>query len=147
LLLGYVMSDSFLSWRPSTWAHSGKGVPSGAAKTMPAWLPSSSNGVIAIDGTKVAASASRDANRCYEQIAREVLEEARRIDEAEDELYGEARGDELPERLRTREGRRAALREAMRELAAAREAQGDDEDASDAEPLVAFDLGRGAVGQ
>jgi hypothetical protein len=34
------------------------------------------------------------------------------------------------------------LREAKRKLAVEREAQGDDEDASDAEPLVAFDLGR-----
>jgi transposase len=99
-------------------------------------------GVIAIDGTKVAANASRDANRCYEQIAREILEEARRIDEAEDELYGEARGDELPEQLRTREGRRAALQEAKRKLAGEREAQDDDEDASDGEPLVALDLDR-----
>jgi transposase len=80
-------------------------------------------GLIAIDGTKVSANASIDANRSYEQIAREILEEARRIDEAEDELYGEARGDELPERLRTREGRRAALREAKRKLAAEREAR------------------------
>jgi transposase len=99
-------------------------------------------GVVAIDGTKVAANASRDANRSYEQIAREMLEEARRIDEAEDELYGEARGDELPEQLRTREGRRAALREAKRKLAAERETQGDDEQASDDEPIVAFDLDR-----
>ena len=45
-------------------------------------------GVVAIDGTKVSANASRDANRCCEQVAREILEEARRIDEAEDELYG-----------------------------------------------------------
>jgi transposase len=73
-------------------------------------------GVVAIDGTKVAANASLDANRCYEQLAREILEEAGCIDAAEDELYGEARGDELPERLRTREGRRAALREAKRKL-------------------------------
>ena len=33
-------------------------------------------GVIAIDGTKVAANASRAANRGYEQIAREILAEA-----------------------------------------------------------------------
>jgi transposase len=99
-------------------------------------------GVIAIDGTKVAANASRDANRCYEQIAREVLEEARRVDEAEDELYGEARGDELPEQLRTREGRRAALREAKRKLDADREVRSDGEAASDAVPLVALDLDR-----
>src|SRR5207302_6543668 len=69
-------------------------------------------GVVAIDGTKVSANASMDANRTYRQIAKEILEEARRIDEAEDELHGEARGDELPEQLRTSEGRRKALREA-----------------------------------
>jgi transposase len=97
-------------------------------------------GVIAIDGTKVAANASRDANRSYEQIAREMLEEARHIDEAEDELYGDARDDELPEQLRTREGRRAALQEAKRKLAAEREARGDDGEASGAEPIVALDL-------
>ena len=40
----------------------------------------------------------------YQQIAREILEEADRIDREEDELYGEARGDELPEQLRTAGG-------------------------------------------
>jgi transposase len=99
-------------------------------------------GVIAIDGTKVAANASRDANRSYEQIARDLLEEARRIDEAEDALYGEARGDELPERLRTREGRRAALREAKRSLDAEPEAQRDGGAVVDDEPIVALDLDR-----
>jgi transposase len=73
-------------------------------------------GVIAIDGTKVAANASREANRSYGQIAREILAEAAETDRREDELYGEARGDELPERLRTSEGRRAALREAKAKL-------------------------------
>jgi transposase len=73
-------------------------------------------GVIAIDGTKVQANASMDANRSYQQIAKEILEEARRVDEAEDELYGDARGDELPEQLRTSEGRRTALREAKERL-------------------------------
>ena len=42
-------------------------------------------GLIAIDGTKVAANASRDADRDYEQIAREILEEAQDVDRAEDE--------------------------------------------------------------
>jgi transposase len=73
-------------------------------------------GVIAVDGTKVPANASRDANRDYEQLAREILEEAKAVDAAEDELYGDARGDELPEQLRTGEGRRAWLREAKRRL-------------------------------
>jgi transposase len=73
-------------------------------------------GVVAIDGTKVGANAARGANRSYEQIAREILAEAAEIDRREDELYGEARGDELPERFRTSAGRRAALREAKEEL-------------------------------
>src|ERR687890_1883053 len=34
-------------------------------------------GVIAIDGTKVHANASRDANLDYEQLAREIIEEAK----------------------------------------------------------------------
>jgi transposase len=73
-------------------------------------------GVVAIDGTKIQANASREANRSYERIAREILAEAAETDRREDELYGEARGDELPERLRTSEGRRAALREAKARL-------------------------------
>jgi transposase len=73
-------------------------------------------GVVAVDGTKIAANAARTANRGYEQIAREILAEAAETDRREDELYGGARGDELPERLRTSAGRRAALREAREEL-------------------------------
>ena len=83
-------------------------------------------GEIAIDGTRMRANASRDRNRGYESIVAEILREAERIDREEDERYGEARGDELPEPLRTREGRRAALAAARerieRERAAAVEA-------------------------
>jgi transposase len=74
-------------------------------------------GVIAVDGTKVHANASRFSSLDYQQLAGKILEEADRIDREEDELYGEARGDELPEQLQTAEGRRAALREAKRRLA------------------------------
>jgi transposase len=74
-------------------------------------------GVIAIDGTKVHANASRFSSVDYQQLARKILEEADQIDREEDELYGDARGDELPEQLRTPEGRREALREAKRRLA------------------------------
>src|SRR3954453_1937942 len=73
-------------------------------------------GVVAIDGTKIAANASLNANRDFGQIAREILEEAAETDRREDELYGDQRGDELPEHLRTREGRRKALREARERL-------------------------------
>jgi transposase len=72
--------------------------------------------VIAVDGTKLAADAADGAIRTYEQIAAEILAEAGRIDAAEDELHGDARGDELPEGLRTANGRRAWLREAKEEL-------------------------------
>ena len=82
-------------------------------------------GVVAIDGTKVAANASRSNNRSYGQIAREILAEADEIDRREDELYGEARGDELPERLRTAEGRKAALREAKEKLERERGQRGE----------------------
>jgi hypothetical protein len=49
----------------------------------------------------VHANASRDANVDYEQLAREIIEEAKAIDAAEDELYGDRRGDELPEERST----------------------------------------------
>jgi hypothetical protein len=76
--------------------------------------------VIALDGSKFAAAASDSAIRTYEQIAAEILEEAGRIDAAEDEIHGEARGDELPQHLARREGRRAWLREAKKRLDAER---------------------------
>jgi hypothetical protein len=88
-------------------------------------------GVVAIDGTKMSANASMNANREYVQIARAILREAAEIDQREDELYGDARGDELPEHLRTREGRRQALREAKERLTREREQAveaGDDDD-------------------
>ena len=77
-------------------------------------------GVIAIDGTKVHANASQHATRDYEQIAREILEEAGRVDAEEDEQFGERRGDELPSELATAQGRRGWLREAKRRLDAQR---------------------------
>jgi transposase len=80
-------------------------------------------GVVAVDGTKIAAAATHHATRSYEQIAREILEDAARIDAAEDELYGDARGDELPEGLRTSGDRRKVLREAKQALEAERAAQ------------------------
>jgi transposase len=91
-------------------------------------------GLIAIDGTKVHANASHHSNVDYEQLAREILKEAGEVDAAEDELYGEARGDELPEHLRTREGQRAALRAAKEKLARERAGRQDAEaDAPDAQ--------------
>jgi transposase len=69
-------------------------------------------GVIAIDGSRLAGNANRNRNREFKQIAREILAEHKAIDEAEDEQFGDARGDELPEQLRTPEGRREFFRQA-----------------------------------
>jgi transposase len=85
--------------------------------------------VIAIDGTKVHANASQHSTRDYEQIAREILEEADRVDAEEDEQFGERRGDELPPELATAQGRRGWLREAKRRL--------DDQRAEEARPIPA----------
>jgi transposase len=79
-------------------------------------------GVIAVDGTKLQANASRNENLDYEQLAREIVEEAKAVDAAEDELYGEVRGDELPEEFETAQGRRGWLREAKQRLEAERAA-------------------------
>jgi transposase len=73
-------------------------------------------GVITIDGTKIKANASMDQNRSYREIVTQILREAEEIDRREDELYGDSRGDELPEQLRTSEGRRQALAEAKRRI-------------------------------
>src|SRR3954467_2725246 len=53
--------------------------------------------VLAVDGTKLHANASGHANRDYEQLANEILVEAAAVDRAEDERFGDRRGDELPE--------------------------------------------------
>jgi hypothetical protein len=74
-------------------------------------------------------------------------------DGAEDELYGEAHGDELPERLRTPEGRREFFRRAKQQLRGERKDAGlteePDAEASeevplelDAERIVAHTQGR-----
>jgi transposase len=85
--------------------------------------------VLAIDGTKIHANASQHANLDYEQIANKILQEAAEIDAAEDEQFGERRGDELPPELATSQGRRGWLREAKRRL--------DDQRAEEAKPIPA----------
>jgi transposase len=72
-------------------------------------------GIVALDGTKMAADAALEANRTYETIRSEVetmLREAESKDVDEDRLYGpEHCGDELPEALRDRGGRLERLRQ------------------------------------
>jgi transposase len=77
--------------------------------------------VLAVDGTKVHANASERATRDYEQLADEVLREAGEVDAAEDEQFGDRRGDELPPELATASGRRKWLEAAKRRLDSERE--------------------------
>lgn len=77
---------------------------------------------VSVDGTKLRANASYDRNRGYASIVEEILDQAEWADRAEDERFGDRRGDEVPEQLRTREGRRAALEAARERMQAEREA-------------------------
>src|ERR1700733_15197999 len=80
-------------------------------------------GVVAIDGTKIAASASRDANRSEDGLRKLAAEMAARhadADRREDALFGQGRrGDDDPGDPRTREERVAA---ALASIQAEREA-------------------------
>jgi transposase len=77
-------------------------------------------GVVALDGTKMKASAALEANRTEEGLVaevRKILAEADAADAKEDRLYGNRRGDELPEELRTKAGRLERLAQCREQLA------------------------------
>ena len=80
-------------------------------------------GLVAIDGTKLAANAPRDANRTAAQLAEQIVAEAAAVDAIEDAAASAAGEDMggLPEELRSRGGRRRAR---LRELLAALEERG-----------------------
>jgi hypothetical protein len=88
-------------------------------------------GVVAIDGTRLAGNASPEANVGFDQVARGVVAEARATDAAEDELLG----DELPEQLRTAEGRRGFFCRAGRQRRDEGESPENPEPESDAVKL------------
>lgn len=52
-------------------------------------------GLVAIDGTKMAADASAAANKTRRRLAAEILEQAERVDAAEDDELGVPRDLEL----------------------------------------------------
>ncbi len=99
-------------------------------------------GVIAIDGSRLAGNANRNCNREFKQIAREILAEHKQTDEAEDEQFGDARGDELPEQLRTPEGRREFFRKAKRKRERQDTATGELEPETEAAGEFEFDAER-----
>ncbi|HEX2299292.1 MAG TPA: transposase [Pseudonocardiaceae bacterium] len=97
-------------------------------------------GTVAIDGTKVAANASKDANHgeqwlreqadkvtadataeaagdAQRVVVEQILAEAGTVDAAEDALFGAARGDELPKPVADRGGRRERLARALDRIA------------------------------
>jgi transposase len=101
-------------------------------------------GLIAVDGTKIAASASRDGNRTearLRELAAEILAEAEAVDAAEDELFGDARGDELPAELADPKTRGERIRAALADLEAERKAAQDGQDALAREYLDASAAG------
>jgi transposase len=73
-------------------------------------------GLVAIDGTKVAADASFFANRTREELVTEILADAERVDAAEDEQLSDRRGDELPAEWAGTRDRRSRIRAALDEL-------------------------------
>ena len=82
-------------------------------------------GVVAFDGTKIAANAAMAANRCEDglrRLAQRYLADAADTDTAEDTLFGEARGDEPPPDLRERTSRRQRIQQALDEIAAGKAA-------------------------
>jgi transposase len=80
-------------------------------------------GVVALDGTKIAANAALAANRTHAGLVKEIekevgkmLAEAESVDAGEDRRYGKKRGDELPEDMRTQKTRLQRLRECKERL-------------------------------
>ena len=104
-------------------------------------------GHVALDGTKIKANASKHKAMSYARMAqtearlvqevRQLLDEAQRVDAAEDAEYGRGRrGDELPAELARRESRLAAIRAAKAALEAEARAKGT-RDAAEAQDKVA----------
>lgn len=84
-------------------------------------------GHVAIDGTKMRASAGKKNTRSEEYIdelmkkveeqMKEILENANKVDDEEDELYGkDKRGDEIPKELTNKKVFKEKLQKALEEL-------------------------------
>ena len=94
-------------------------------------------GAMALDGTKIQASASKHKAMSYArmkeeekrllEMVRSLTGRARAVDEQEDEEFGDRRGDELPEALQTAQGRLAAIREAKAALEQEAKEQADEQ--------------------
>ena len=70
-------------------------------------------GYLSTDGTKIKANASNNNSLSEEQLKRlqDIIEKGIKIDEEEDKIYGDKRGDELPPELDTHEKIRKKIEE------------------------------------
>src|SRR6266576_1028512 len=104
-------------------------------------------GHVAIDGTKIKAKAAPNKSLSYARLKDEeqqltavvaqLLGEAQRIDEEEDELYGPGqRGNELPPELRNRERRLAKIHTLIAEMEAEAKAAAERERAEKNKPVA-----------
>jgi len=83
-------------------------------------------GSLSIDGSKLRASASPKKSKKKDEIekmienirqeVKSILQEAEQVDEEENALYGDKRGDELPKELHKKEVRLKKLEEALKTL-------------------------------
>jgi len=115
-------------------------------------------GTVAIDGTKIPANASVDANRHRDWLAREVqalVNDAAQVDAAEDaqdrdDNNNGAGGQRMPAGLRDRSGRAERLRTALAEISAREDAanQADQQRQANAEArLERSQAGKSVVGR
>ena len=107
-------------------------------------------GTIAIDGTKIAANASVDANRTEAWLRGQVeaiVAEAQRVDAAEDAEHGDKRGDEPPDDFADPDARAARIRAALAEIEAERRAADRARAERVAEQLTQIEGGRRRPGR
>ena len=95
-------------------------------------------GTIAVDGTKLSANASMEANRTLEGLreeARRAVAEAGEVDALEDRLFGDARGDELPAELADPATRAERIKRLLGEM----EADRAEAEAGQADKVAAYE--------
>ena len=101
-------------------------------------------GTVAVDGTKIAASASKDANRTVEglrKLAGEMAARHAETDAEEDALFGDGRGDDDPGDPHTRRERVAAALASLEAGQEAREAEAEQDRARAARAVRAARAG------
>jgi transposase len=106
-------------------------------------------GSIAVDGTKIAANASIDANRTEDKLraeAERIVAAAAEADAAEDALFGDKRGDELPPSMTGRGGGRVErIRECLTQLETETAERGAERSAADAKATATLQAARDRV--